>query len=339
MSSNSVAPNSTITFTAWKIASGWITRELYFNVTGGTVASLQLATNFPDHPDAVAFVRTVSIGADLQASTFGARFRAFFVPPQNGDYEFYIYADDDAAFSISSDTSAANLAFGVQSVAGIVNFDTSAMYTAHGLVAGQHIFEVLYVQNNGAATLGLGARRVGTAGNVADIPLLGGSLVSTFVNPDAGAVKILQQPVSATIPAGQRARLTVSATAPKGGTLFYQWQVNDVDIPAATRPTYVTPILAAADNLNKYRCVISVNGTDVPSQEAIITVGPAQPIPLNLMSASISSAAATSAPPSALRWPAPTSEELFFRGSTTTSSDVPSTAHRCWSMTKVSLRR
>ena len=139
---------------------------------------------------------------------------------------------------------------------------------------------MLYVQNTGAAILGLGARRAGTAGDVADLPLLGGSLVSTFVNPDAGAVKILQQPVGATIPAGQRARLTVSATAPKGGTLFYQWQVNDVDIPAATRATYVTPILAASDNGNKYRCVISVNGADVPSQEAIINVGPAQPVPL-----------------------------------------------------------
>jgi hypothetical protein len=93
-------------------------------------------------------------------------------------------------------------------------------------------------------------------------------------------VNFLQQPASATIPAGQRARLTVKATAPKGGTLFYQWQLNDVDIPDATRPTYVTPILSATDNGNKYRCVISVNGSDVPSQEATITVGPAQPIPL-----------------------------------------------------------
>ena len=281
VNSNAIAPNATVAFTSWKIAAGWITRELYFNVTGGTVANLQSATNFPDHPDGVAFVRTVSIGADLQASTFGARFRAFFVPPQNGDYEFYLYADDDATFSISSNESAANLAFGVESVAGIVNFDTNVMYTAHGLVAGQrYLFEVLYVQNTAAAILGLGARRAGTPGNVADLPLLGGTLVSTFVNPDAGAVKILQQPLSATIPAGQRARLTVLATAPKGGTLFYQWQVNGVDIPAATRATYVTPVLAAVDSGNKYRCVISVNGTDVPSQEAIITVGPAQPVPL-----------------------------------------------------------
>jgi hypothetical protein len=281
VNSNAIAPNSKISFTSWKIVSGWITRELYYNVTGGTVDSLLAAPNFPDSPNAVDFVRTVSIGADLQQANFGARFRAFFVPSQNGDYEFYLYADDDAVFSISSNESAANLVVGLQSVAGLLNFDASAMYTAQGLVAGQrYLFEVLYAQNTAAAVVGLGARRVGTPGNIADIPLLGGSLVSTFVNPDVGAVNFLQQPASATIPAGQRARLTVKATAPKGGTLFYQWQVNGVDIPAATRPTYVTPILAATDSGEKYRCIVGVNGTDVPSQDATITVGPAQPVPL-----------------------------------------------------------
>ena len=36
--------------------------------------------------------------------------------------------------------------------------------------------------------------------------------------------------------AGQRARLIVTATAPLGGTLVYQWQVNGTDIPGANRP-------------------------------------------------------------------------------------------------------
>ena len=62
---------------------------------------------------------------------------------------------------MSSDASAANLVPGIQSVPGQLVFDPSAMYTAPGLVAGRrYLFEVLYVQNNGAAVLGLGARRV-----------------------------------------------------------------------------------------------------------------------------------------------------------------------------------
>jgi hypothetical protein len=281
VSSNAISPNSTVGFTAWKIVSNWITRELYYNVVGTTVGELQAAPNFPNSPSAVNFVRTVSLGSDLQLGNYGARFRGFFIPPQSGNYEFYLYADDDALLSLSPGESAGNLAPVLPSAPGLTTFDPSAMYTANGLIAGQrYLFEVLYQQSAAAAVVGLGARRQGTPGNVADIPLLGGDLVATFVNPDAGAVSFVQHPASATIPSGQRARLTVRATAPKGGLLFYQWQVNGANIPGATRPQYVTPILSAADNDKKYRCVVGNEGTDVASQEATITVGPAQHIPL-----------------------------------------------------------
>src|SRR5688572_13091481 len=277
VSGNAIAPNSTVNFTSWKVASGWITRELYYNVTGLTVADLQAAPNFPNAPNALEFVRDVSMGNDLQVPNFGARFRAYLVPAQSGAYEFYLYADDEAVFSISPNDSEAGLVPAIQTVAPTSAFDASLMHTTGNLVAGQrYLFEVLYKQDQGTAALGLAARRVGTPGNVANLPLLGGSQVSTFVNPDAGAVNISGQPASVTVPAGQRARFNVTATAPKGGTLFYQWQVDGVNIPGANRPSYVTPVLTAADTGKKYRVIVAVNGTDVASNEATVTVGAPQ---------------------------------------------------------------
>lgn len=278
VSGNAIAPNSTASFTAWKVAPGWITRELYYNVTGLTVADLQAAPNFPNAPNALEFVRDVSMGNDLQVANFGARFRGYFVPSQAGAYEFYLYADEEAQFSISSNDSEANLAPAINTTAPGAVFDEAQMYTTGNLVAGQrYLFEVLYKQDAATASLGLAARRVGTPGAVASLPLLGGSQVATFVNPDAGAVNISSQPASVTVPSGQRARLSVAATAPLGGTLFYQWQVDGVNIPGATRPTYVTPVLTSGDSGKKYRVIVAVNGTDVASQEATVTIGPAQP--------------------------------------------------------------
>jgi len=277
VSNNPIAPDSKVAFSAWKIASGWITRELYYAVLGTTVAELQGSANFPDRPSAVDFVRNVSIGTDLQLPNLGARFRGFFTPPKSGAYEFYIYGDDDAVLSISSGESPANLAQVLQSVTGTLNFDANVVYTTGTLIAGQrYLFEVLFLQVDGAARLGLAARSVGTTGSVAQLTLLSGSQVSAFVNPDAGVVDIRQSPFSTTVPAGSRAKFSVSAIAPKGGTLFYQWQVNGADILGATRPTYVTPVLTAGDSGNKYRCIVGVGGSDVPSQEALLTVGPAQ---------------------------------------------------------------
>jgi hypothetical protein len=277
VSGNAIAANSTIPFTAWKIASGWITRELFPNVTGGLVDELFNSPNFPDRPNSVAYVRNVSIGTDLQVPNYGARFRGYFVPPQTGAYDFFLYGDDDAILSLSTDATPENLSAVLQSAAQSTAFDASVKHTSGLLTAGQrYLFEVLYVQGADAARLGLAVRPASSSANVDGLTLLGGTQVSTFVNPDAGAVNITQQPASATVPAGQRMRLSVNATGPLGGTLFYQWQVNGADIPGANRPTFITPVLSASDSGKRYRVLIGVNGTDVASQEATLTVGPAQ---------------------------------------------------------------
>jgi len=281
VSNNPVAPNTQKSFTAWKISNGWITRELYYNVTGTTIAELQASPTFPDSPSAVDFVRSVTIGNDLQQANYGARFRGYYTPTQTGAHEFYLYGDDDALLSLSTGESPANLAPVLPAVTGVTAFDPAVVYVSGSLNAGQrYLFEVLFQQSVVPASLGLAVRRVGTAGAVAALPLLGGSTVSTLVNPDADVLNFRQQPASATVPAGERAKLSVTVTALNGGKLFYQWQLNRVDIPGATRPSYVTPILTAADSGNKYRCVVGVSGTDVLSQEATITVGSAQPSPL-----------------------------------------------------------
>lgn len=77
-------------------------------------------------------------------------------------------------------------------------------------------------------------------------------------------------PADATKNIGETATFAVSAIAPDGGSLTYQWQRSldsggtwsDLD-GAATSASYITPALTYADNGAQYRCVVtnSKNGT------------------------------------------------------------------------------
>jgi hypothetical protein len=73
--------------------------------------------------------------------------------------------------------------------------------------------------------------------------------------------------------AGNRARFFAAASSP-GGPVFYQWQVNGVDIPGATRQAYTTPVLAAGDSGKVYRVIASGGGVDLASAVAVATVLP-----------------------------------------------------------------
>lgn len=93
---------------------------------------------------------------------------------------------------------------------------------------------------------------------------------------------ITQQPVNATITAGQTAVFSVTAT---GTALTYQWQSQApggssfANIPGATQSTYTTPILQVADSGTQFRCVVSNAGDPLNSSAATVTVqAPAAPV-------------------------------------------------------------
>ena len=70
---------------------------------------------------------------------------------------------------------------------------------------------------------------------------------------------------------GTRARFSVKASL-GGSAVFYQWQVNAVDIPGANRSVFFTPVLSGADNNKQYRVIVSAAGINSPSTAATLTV-------------------------------------------------------------------
>jgi PKD repeat protein/glucose/arabinose dehydrogenase len=79
---------------------GSVRREYYAGITGGTVAQLLAAPNFPANPTSVNFPATFQGPVNL-ANNYGTRMRAYLVPPETGAYRFTVVSDDNSAVFLS----------------------------------------------------------------------------------------------------------------------------------------------------------------------------------------------------------------------------------------------
>jgi hypothetical protein len=97
------------------------------------------------------------------------------------------------------------------------------------------------------------------------------------VDPDP-VITIGTQPSNLTVVDGEPAQFTVAATATRGATLSYLWQVSTdgttwTNLPAATSTTLAFPEVVLADDGNQYRVIVSTTGaTSVTSSVATLTV-------------------------------------------------------------------
>jgi hypothetical protein len=80
----------------------------------------------------------------------------------------------------------------------------------------------------------------------------------------------VSQPASITVPVGQTATFSVSATGT--GTLTYQWFKNGVAIPGATSSSYTTPPTVAGDTGSVFTVTVSNSAGSVTSGPATLTV-------------------------------------------------------------------
>ncbi len=279
-----IAPNSTLAFTAWALSDGWVTREFYLDVNtnnaGGGVADLLADVKYPNSPNSKDIAYGFRINYEPSGNNYGARVRAYFKPPTSGTYIFYAYNDAAVTVNLSSDDTEANLTQLLDSPSVQTVFDPSVSGTTPPLVAGQrYLLEALFRQETGSALMGLAAQLQSDPTPPAQLPVLGGSWISTWVNPDAGVISITQQPIDSTAPEAGRATFSVGASTPNP-PLYYQWQSNGVDIPNATRAKYTTPVLKDTDSGQSYGVIVRAAGASITSRLANLTVGPSVPSPL-----------------------------------------------------------
>ena len=175
-----------------------------------------------------------------------------------GSYQFGVAKDDGCRVTTGPVPGDTNLVLGVSPANGELTFDF--LVETNGL----YPFRLVYYEGNGGAgvewfsvNLVTGER---TLINNTNSTIKAYRVCANLPGPAVSFTTNL--PAAMTRPANVPVTLTVAAASP-GVTypyvFMYQWQLDGVDIPGATKPAYITPILVMGQNPN-YRCVVTLPG-------------------------------------------------------------------------------
>jgi len=118
-------------------------QEFWDGVSGTALSSLYSVARYPNRPDRLTDLTSFDSGSGL-ADNYGARIRAYVIPPSTGSYTFYIASDDASSLLLSTDSNPANAVqiASVSSYTGYQSWTTNASQTSAAvtLTAGQRYF-------------------------------------------------------------------------------------------------------------------------------------------------------------------------------------------------------
>jgi hypothetical protein len=285
-------------------APGMITQAFY---PGATRAQLESSTLSA----APAFIRHLATFEEpaSDVSDYAETLTGWFIPPQSGNYVFFVAASDDADLFLSTDATAANAHLIAQETAwsvsrqwlnssggSVVASKRSDQFAATAWPGGNTITltagVAYYIQ-------GVHHASVATVGNFAvtyvlegspdpangTAPTLTGSVLTSYADGRA-TITITNQPQNTTGSLGALALFNVGAATSYfvdaaggvGPSLSYQWQSAPAgstmftNLPNATNQFYGTPPLTLAANGEQFQVMLSAGAASVTSTVATLTV-------------------------------------------------------------------
>ena len=243
-------------------------QEVYSNISGVQVSDLINHPSFPLQPSSEAILNDFEAPTNV-AENYGQRVRGFVLPPQTGDYVFWLASDDGGALFLSTDDSPANKV----EIATVPVWTSPRQWNKYPrqqeskpirLVGGQRYYvEALMKEQFGGDNL---AVRWRLPDGAIEEPIPNKRLRPAGLGPP----EITEQPQSLTVIEGEAAVFSVSLTRNLG--VSFQWQRNGVDIPGANGAELKIESASIADNGAVYRVVIvNADGT-ATSRGASLTV-------------------------------------------------------------------
>jgi glucose/arabinose dehydrogenase len=217
-------------------ASGFITREVWYNIAGTTVGDIPVTTN-PGTTEQMAQFETPAEAGD----NYGQRLRGYICAPLTGKYYFYIASDDNSELWLSS----SNAPSGKVKIASSTGWTFPREWNKYpaqksaaiDLVAGQKYYiEALHKEGTQGDHLAVGWE---IAGSLSEFPIPGTRL-SPFLEtaPPSVCGASIQPGSSTTFCSGGE----VTLYANTGTNYVYQWKRNGVNITGANSANYRTTV-------------------------------------------------------------------------------------------------
>jgi hypothetical protein len=183
-----------------------ILREVYSNIPGSNLASLLDHWSFPSNPTESSTVTTLFEAPTNAADNYGQRMSAWLVPPQTGNYRFWIASDDEGRLSLSTNENRAN-AVTIASVPGWTNSREWTKFPQQQsadifLQAGQRYYiEALMKEGAGGDNLAVGWSR---PDGVQQRPIPGSHFISGISETHTNfSISAAGEPLQLTAPGGE----------------------------------------------------------------------------------------------------------------------------------------
>lgn len=257
-------------------------RQLWTNLNSSAGDSLSMLTNttfnpnWPNNPTAsfTHIFTNFETEVDTGMNYYGQRVRGLIVPPQTGEYTFWIASDDTSQLFLSSDETAAH-------EASIINFtswspaeewynNASQQSAPVTLQAGHRYYlEAIMQQQEGGDNLGVGWE---LPNGTLEQPMAAVSSAGTLVVPYTGIDAIpgvFAQTTNATVVEGSATNLFVLTT--NQSSMTYQWLVNGAP-SGVTQPVFVMTNASVTNSGAVYACVLSNSLGAVTSAPIALTV-------------------------------------------------------------------
>ncbi len=252
-----------------RVQGGAILREVWTNVSGGTVADLTGDARYPNSPSFTNWVTDLFEAPIDIGENYGQRMRGVLLPPQSGWYTFWIASDDNSQLWLSTNENPAHLVK-------IIDwtdwswarewFKSSIQQSAAVyLEAGRSYYiQALMKEGGGGDNL---AVRWQMPNGVVEAPLAAAHVVPPG-GPSVPPQLAAQTATNLTVTEGDRVDLWVSVS--NLWPVSYRWQRNSTNLPAATASNHILSVVGLAESNVPYRCILS-NSLGVTTS-AVITL-------------------------------------------------------------------